>query len=208
MKTFNQLINEAVVAMPEFFHPMLNNPDDPDGKFWKAIANANDGGDGVDKSHFEKVTKQAKELFGAVSLLGDEYAELAAPINDIVKKLNKDSKNAVSTGTTNTEAKSLNMFVLAIKSIDSYFSNKKWYPDATVKIKAGYVPFRGALKDPKIKYRMIVRVEEPLTDSAAQVIKGVRSLNPATLDYVAGVEFNKDKTAFQILFTSTLGYKR
>lgn len=208
MKTFNQYINECAVTVPEFFHPMLNNPDDPDGKFWKAIANANDGGDGIDKSHFEKVSKQAKELFGAVSLLGDEYTELAAPINNIVKKLNKDSKKAVTTGATNAEVKNLNMFVLAIKTIDSYFSNKQWYPNATVKIKAGYVPFRGSSKDPKIKYRMIVRVEEPLTDSAAQVIKSVRSLNPATLDYVAGLEFNKDKTAFQILFTSTLGYKR
>ena len=208
MKTFNQFINESVIVIPNFYHADLSSDKDPDSKFWAAVANANDETEGVDKQRLENIAKKAKDLYSMVAALGEEYTKLAQPIHDIVKKINSDAKSMVQTGASPSEIKQLQSYILCLHAIDADFSTKKWYSSASLAIKYGYVPFRGSTKDPKIKYRLIVRVEEPLTDSAVQVIKRIKNLNPCTQDYIAGIEFNKDHTAFQVLFASNPGYKR
>ena len=208
MKTFSDILNESVITVPAFYHPDLGSLRDADGKFWMAITNANDTPDKIDKAHIETIIKKSKELYSLVASLGGEYASLAQPIHDIVKKLKSDIKGQVQIGASPNEIKQLQNYLICLAAIDGDFSTKQWYPTSKVAIKYGYVPFRGSAKDAKIKYRMVVRTMDPLSDSAVQVIKRVKNLNPLTQDYIAGIEFNKDHTAFQILFSSNPGYKR
>lgn len=207
MKNFSEKIDESVINIPEFNHPQLKDPQDLDGRFWVAIANANDPDNEVSKQQLEKIIKGCKDVYSSLAMWGGEYQEMATCLTDMIKQLDKKLKTAVST-TSDSDIKSLRTTMTVVKEIDSSFSSHRWYNKANVSIKAGYVPFRGSVKDTKIKFRFIVRSAEPFSQSQIQSIKHVCIASPLTADYIAGIEFNKDNTAFQILISNTPGYKR
>lgn len=207
MKNFSTLITEANITIPQFNHKDLNNPRDPEGKFWKALSTANEETDKASKNTYDKAIKMAKDLYSLLTgMIGDDDIEAAKKhASDIVKHLENSSAGALEE-TSVGDQKFLRNCVHVIQTADDILSHKRFYKDAEVDVKAGYVPFKGAAKDPKIKYRMVVRCKNPIND--IKVVKAIVSATPITKDYIAGIEWNKDRTAFAILITNSPGYRR
>lgn len=210
MKNFSTLISEAAIVVPQFNHQDLNEPRDPNGKFWQTINAANEEPEKSSKGSYNKTLKLAHELYLSITSLNsnEDLTEAAKLISDATKRIEKSAADAVDeVGTADT--KMLKTYLYLIANIDNLLKNKPWYKKCNVDIKAGYVPFRGSQKDQKIKYRMLFNMESSIPESSAkEIIKTIPSASPLHTDYVAGIEWNKDKTAFAILFTSTPGYKR
>lgn len=209
MKTFSNLITESIVV-PQFHHKDLNTPRDPDGKFWKAIEAANETTDKAPKGSYAKAVKAAKDLYSAlVAMENDESVTKARDmVSDVVKLLDRASEDTVEEMSA-TDMRQLRNYLFIIANIDQYLSRKVFYANATVDIKAGYVPFKGATKDPKIKYRMVVNAASPISGNIAkEIVRTITDQSPLHLDYVAGIEWKKDNTAFAVLFTNSPGYKR
>lgn len=207
MKDFNEIIKESI-TLPQFIHPNLANPKDPEDKFWKVISACNDDSNEVTKQQLEKLIKQSKDLYASLTLLGDDYNESADHLTGLIKSLSTKHKDAISNNSSEKDLTVLKKMISCMGACDKCLSSHRWYNNTKASIKANYVPFRGSEKDNKIKYRMVYRRETPFTDSEITNIKKVRNINPLVQDYVAGVEFNKNKDAFQIMFTGTPGYKR
>lgn len=209
MKTFSTLITEAI-TLPEFKHPDLNKPRDPEGKFWKAIDAANETGDKPSKNIYRKAIKLAKDLYAQlVELPEDEdIVDARYCASEAVKHIEKSAGDTVEAISVADE-RMLKQYVFLIKAIDNLLKNKPFYKKGHVDIKAGYVPFRGAAKDPKVKYRMVISYQGEIPAAAIKEInKDVATLNPLAADFICGIEFNKSKTQVQILFTNSQGYKR
>lgn len=210
MKTFSTLITESNITVPQFKHKDLNNPRDEEGKFWKAITAANEESPKASKGAYAKAIKLAKELYSVlVGMPEDEdIVDARHCASEAVKYLEKSSGDAIEE-LGSADLKQLRNYIFIIANVDEYLSHKNFYKGAQVDIKAGYVPFKGAAKDPKIKYRMVVRAFAPISEQIAKdIVKSIRSQSPLHSDYVAGIEWNKDKSAFAVLFTNSPGYKR
>lgn len=207
MKTFSSLINEAVITVPHFIHKDLNTPRDPEGKFWKAVDAANEESDKASKNTYDKAIKLAKDLYSVLTSMpdDDDIKTSRNHASDIVKHLEKSSAGSLEE-TSVGDQKFLRNCIHIIQTADGILSHKRFYKDAGVDVKAGYVPFKGAAKDPKIKYRMIVRCKSTINDP--KTAQSIMSATPITKDYIAGIEWNKDKNAFAILITNSPGYKR
>lgn len=209
MKNYSTIINEDVITLPQFTHPDLINPRDPDGKFWMAIKAANDVPEKASKTAYNKAIKMAKDLYSALVAIGDPDVKGAMKMtNDIVSLLEKSSKDTIEeTGTS--DIKALKTYLFIISNIDNVFKTKTWFKTSHVDVKAGYVPFRGASKDPKVKYRMVYTLENPVSEDVAKgITKTILTLSPLHKDYVASVEWKRDRTAFMINISNTAGYKR
>ena len=208
MKTFSTLITEANLTIPTFKHKDLNKPRDPEGKFWKAVEAANDESEKASRGTYEKTLKLAKDLYTALTNMpeDEDIVDARHCASEAVKFIEKSSKGTVDEVGV-ADLKFLRNCVHIIKTADDLLSHKRYYKDATVDVKAGYVPFKGAAKDPKIKYRMVVRANAPIKDQAT-INKTLIDATPITKDYIAGVEWNGDKSAFAILITNSPGYKR
>lgn len=208
MKTFSTLITEAVVAVPQFNHPDLNKPRDPEGKFWMAIGAANEESEKAPKGTYVKAIKLAKELYGILSGMpeDEDIVDARYCASEAVKHLEKSSNDALEE-TSTSDQKFLRNCIHIIQTADGILSHKRFYKECEVDVKAGYIPFRGAAKDPKIKYRMIVRCKKAITD-ARSISKAITESTPITKDLIAGIEWNKDFSAFAILITNSPGYKR
>lgn len=207
MKTFSTLIMEAAIAVPEFNHKDLNNPRDPEGKFWKAITAVNDETEKSPKGTYDKAIKLAKDLYSILTgMVDDDDIDTAKKhASDIVKHLENSSTGAIEEVSTGDQ-KFLRNCIHIIQTADGILSHKRFYKDSEVDVKAGYVPFRGAAKDPKVKYRIVVRCKTPINDIKS--VNAIIGATPITKDYIAGIEWNKDRTAFAILITNSPGYKR
>lgn len=209
MKSFSNLITESI-ALPEFSHPDLNKPRDPDGKFWKAIEAANEKSDRSSKGSYDKAIKAAKALYALLVELDDDKNVVAARdhVSNATKALEAASGDTIEEFSA-TDVRQLKQYIYLIKSIDSTLRHKPFYKKGHVDMKAGYVPFRGASKDPKVKYRMVIHSPEGISVNAIKDIrKDIGALNPLASDYICGIEFNKDNSAVQILFTNSPGYRR
>lgn len=210
MKNFSTLITESNITVPQFKHKDLNKPRDEEGKFWKAIAAANEESSKASKGAYAKAIKLAKELYSIlVGMPEDEdIVDARYCASEVVKYLEKSSGDAIEELGA-TDLKQLRNYIFIIANIDEYLSHKTFYKNAQVDIKAGYVPFKGAAKDQKIKYRMVVRASAPISEQIAKdIMKNVRNQSPLHSDYIAGIEWNKDRSAFAVLFTNSPGYKR
>lgn len=212
MKSFSTLITEGV-TIPEFTHPHLKNPNDPTGRFWRTLDAANETGEKASRGTYTKAVKTAKELYALlVGMENDpELVKARDLVAEAVKIIEKASGDTVDEMGTN-DIKSLKNLLFIIQGIDSYLNRKSFYKKAKVDIKSGYVPLRGRPKpDPKISYRMVVLLPAGDTISegvAKDITKAIKSMGPLHADYVAGVEFNGDRSGFQILFSKTPGYKK
>lgn len=208
MKSFSTLITESVITVPQFVHPDLNNPRDPEGKFWKAIEAANDESDKASKGTYAKAIKLAKELYALLTGMPDDedITKARTCASDAVKCLEKSSADAIEE-TSTADQKFLRNCIHVIQMTDKTLSHKRFYKECEVDVKAGYVPFRGATKDPKIKYRIVVRGKKPITDTKV-ISRLIADATPITKDYIAGIEWNKDFSAFAVLITNSPGYKR
>lgn len=208
MKSFSTLIAESNVTVPTFKHKDLNTPRDPEGKFWKAIAAANETGEKASKRTYDKAVKLAKELYSIlVNMPEDEdIVDARYSVSETIKHLEKSSAGAIE-DTSTADQNYLRNCIHVIQMTDEALSHKRFYKECEVDVKAGYVPFRGAAKDPKIKYRIVVRCKKPIPDQKA-INKAIAEATPITKDYIAGIEWNKDSTAFAVLITNSPGYKR
>lgn len=208
MKTFSTLINESVLNIPEFKHSDLNNPRDPEGKFWKAVEAANADSEKASKGTYDKALKLAKELYTILTNMPEDEAIVNAKFHarEAVAEIEKSSKDAFEEVGT-SDLKFLRNCIHIIQTVDELLSHKRFYKEADVDVKAGYVPFKGAAKDPKIKYRIVVRCKANVADPKA-INKAIMGATPITKDYAAGVEWNKDQSAFAVLITNSPGYKR
>jgi len=210
MKNFSTIISEAAVVIPQFSHPDLQTPRDPNGKFWQLIAAANEEPDKASKGTYNKVLKTAKDLYASlISMNKDEEIDKAAKlISDATKLIEKSAADSVDEVGT-SDVKQLRTYLYLIANIDNLLKHKTWFKSSHVDVKAGYVPFRGSQKDPKIKYRMVFNLEQPCPEaSVKEIMRTIPSASPLHTDYIAGIEWKKDKTAFSVLFTNTPGYKR
>jgi hypothetical protein len=207
MKNFTELITEAALELPQFSHPDLNSPRDPEGKFWKAVAAANEGG--IPKSAYDKALRAAKDLYTYLTgLEGDEVVQARKSVSDAVGLLTKVADTATE-GMSASDMRTMRNYIFMIQGIDSALKTKPWYKQAHVDIKAGYVPFRGSSKDLKIKYRMLLTCASPLSPGQIKdIYKAIPALSPLHSDYIAGIEVNKDLSAIAILFSNSQGYKR
>lgn len=208
MKSFSTLITEAVITVPQFVHADLNNPRDPEGKFWKAIEAANDESEKASKGTYTKAIKLAKELYSVLTGMPDDEDIVDARhcASEAVKYLEKSSNGAIEE-TSTADQKFLRNCVHVIQMTDGVLSHKRFYKECEVDVKAGYVPFRGAAKDPKIKYRIVVRCKKQIQEPKV-IGRLITDATPITKDYVAGIEWNKDFSAFAVLITNSPGYKR
>lgn len=210
MKTFSTLINESSLTVPRFKHDDLNNPRDGEGKFWKTIAAANEEPKKAPKSTYTKALKLAKELYGILINMPEDEDIVDAQYcaSETVKYITKSSNDAFDEISA-ADLKQLRNYLFIISNVDEYLSHKAFYKNARVDVKAGYVPFRGATKDSKIKYRIVVHAAAPISEPIAKdIVKTIKSQSPIHSDYVAGIEWNKDMSAFAILLTNSPGYKR
>lgn len=207
MKTFSSLITESALNLPQFKHQDLNKPRDPEGKFWKAVEAANTESEKATKGTYDKALKLAKELYTILTNMPEDEAIVNAKFHtrEAVSEIEKSSKDSLEEVGV-SDLKFLRNCVHIIQTVDGILSHKRFYKDATVDVKAGYVPFRGAAKDPKIKYRIVVRVKVPVDPKA--ITGAIMDATPITKDYVAGVEWNKERSAFAVLITNSPGYKR
>lgn len=208
MKTFSTLITESNLTVPTFKHKDLNTPRDPEGKFWKAVAAANETSDKASKGTYDKAVKLAKDLYSTlVNMPNDEdIIDAMSHMRMVIDDLEKSSSGSLEE-VGSADLKFLRNCIHIIQTADAILSHKRFYKDAEVDVKAGYVPFKGAAKDPKIKYRMVVRCKAPIADTKS-LSKSLINATPITKDYVAGIEWNKDLSAFAILITNSPGYKR
>lgn len=206
MKTFSTLISEAL-TVPQFKHPELNKPNDPEGKFWKAIAAANETNDKASKGLYDKAIKLAKELYSTLTGMPEDgdLADAKFNVREAINSIEKSSTDSIEEFGT-ADLKFLRNCLHIIQNVDEVLSHKRFYKNATVDVKAGYVPFKGAAKDPKIKYRIVVRVKVPVDPKA--INDAIINATPITKDYIAGIEWNKDRSAFAVLITNSPGYKR
>lgn len=207
MKSFSTYITEGAIEIPEFIHPQLNKPNDPDGKFWMMLKAVNSP---TGKSSYKKMLDYCKSAYQAGIGITDDPAidKVQELLNDAITSIEnamRDVPDEMSVG----EVKAFKSMVFLISTIDKRLSKHRWYKSSTVDIKAGYIPFRGSAKDPKIKYRMVVKMPEAPSE---QIMKGISKdlciLTPVHRDYVASTEWNKEHTAFMITFTNTPGYRR
>lgn len=208
MKTFSTLVTEANITLPQFKHGNLNTPRDPEGKFWKAIAAANDESEKASKGTYARAIKAAKELYTLLTNIpeDEDIVDARHCASELVKHLEKSSGDAIE-DVGASDLKFLRNCVHIIQNVDSILSHKRFYKEAEVDVKAGYVPFRGAAKDPKIKYRIVVRCKTPI-ENAKALSRSIMEATPITKDYVAGIEWNKDMTAFAVLISNSPGYRR
>lgn len=208
MKSFSTLITEAVITVPQFTHTDLNNPRDPEGKFWKAIEAANEESEKASKSTYTKAIKLAKELYGILTGMPEDKDIVDARhcASEVVNHLEKSSNGAIEEMGT-ADQKFLRNCIHVIQVTDGILAHKRFYKECEVDVKAGYVPFKGAAKDPKIKYRIVIRCKKPVQEPKA-ISKLIAGATPITKDYVAGIEWNKDFSAFAVLITNSPGYKR
>lgn len=209
MKTFSTLVTESNITVPQFKHKDLNNPRDPDGKFWKAIAAANEESEKATKSSYDKAIKLAKELYLALSNMPeDEYlAGAKFNVHDALNSIEKSSTDSFDEVGA-ADLKFLRNCLHIVQNTDDVLSHKRFYKDASVDVKAGYVPFKGATKDPKIKYRIVVHCNALKLADMKQLNKDIINATPITKDYIAGIDWNKDLSAFAVLITNSPGYKR
>lgn len=210
MKTFSQSINESNIVLPEFVHHDLKNPRDEDGMFWKAIEALNNAETSSTRNSFDRAEKQAKDLYQTLLSCGndkeiEDARKCVGDLINIIRKSATDTPEELSA----SDAKMLKIYLFIIQKIDSWACTKKWYNQAKLDVKAGYVALRGAAKDPKIKYRIVLTCSEPVSESAAKELnRSIRNLSPLHMDYVAGIEWNKDRTKLQILLSKSPGYHR
>ncbi len=210
MKNFSTIINEDTITIPQFNHPDLQNPRDPEGKFWMAIAAANETSDKAPKGSYLKALKISKDLYNAlIALENDKDIEKARDLtNEISKLIEKASDDTIEEMAT-SDTKALRTYLFIVANIDRAFKSKNWFKSAHVDVKAGYVPFRGASKDPKIKYRLIYTLANPVSEQVAKdITKTIPGLSPLHKDYIASIEWKKDRSAFMVTFTNSPGYKR
>lgn len=210
MKTFNNLINENNIDIPEFIHPDLKTPRDPEGKFWKAIEAGNATSDRSSKRQYSKAIDLGKELYALLSQLDNDDAVVQARqyVSDAVKKLEKTSKDLMDE-MSSTEVKLMKIYLFILSNFDNWARTKRWYTGSKVDVKSGYVPFKGNSKDPKVRYRILVTLSAPVSEPYARDIsRSIRTASPLHTDYIAGIEWNKEKNKFQILLTGAPGYKR
>lgn len=210
MKTFNNLINENNIDIPEFSHKDLKTPRDPEGKFWKTIEAGNITSDRSSKRQYSKAIDLGKELYALLSQLDNDTSVIQARqyVSDAVKSLEKTSKDLLDE-MSSVDIKLMKIYLFIISNFDSWAKSKRWYSGCRLDVKAGYIPFKGSQKDQKIRYRILVTLAEPVSESTARDIsRSIRAASPLHGDYVAGIEWNKDRNKFQILLTGTPGYKR
>lgn len=209
MKTFSQAINEGIVV-PEFIHPQLNKPNDPNGKFWTLIGASNAESDKSSKKQYVKVCKLANDLYSELSLMtpDDNLTKAMGLISDALNYLNKSGEDAPEELSA-ADTKYMRNVLTIIQGIDARLSKHRWYKESSVDVKAGYVPLKGTSKDPKIKYRVLVTLKQPVSEQQKRSIdRDVMSMTPLHRNYVAGVEWSKDLNKFSILITNSEGYKR
>lgn len=208
MKSFSTLVTESNIVLPQFKHKDLNNPRDPEGKFWKAVAAANEETEKATKGTYSKALKLAKELYTLLMNMpeDEDIVDARYHAREATYHIEASSTDALEEVGT-ADLKFLRNCLHIIQGTDEILSHKRFYKEAEVDVKAGYVPFKGAAKDPKIKYRMVVRSKAPITD--AKVLgRTIINATPITKDYIAGIEWNKDFSAFAVLITNSPGYKR
>ena len=208
MKTFTTAINEGV-SIPQFVHPELNTPNDPDGKFWTLVNLSNKEYDKTSKKSYSKVSKLANDLYTELTMMtsDDNISQAMEMISQAMVLINKSSEDAPEEMTSN-DLKWLKNVMFLIQGIDARLSKHRWYKDAHIDVKAGYVPMKGTGKNTKIKYRVLVKLPQAVSD---QVYKGITrdilNMSPMHRNYIAGIEWNKEHTKFSILITNTEGYK-
>lgn len=210
MKNFSDLITESVVSVPQFIHQDLNQPRDKDGKFWLAIKAANETTDKASKGTYEKALKASKDLYSMlIGMDNDPDIKKAQDlVSDVSKLIAKASEDTIEE-TSASDAKMLRNYIYIIKLIDHAMQHKSWYKSCHIDVKAGYVPFRGSTKDPKIKYRIVVNLQAGVSENIVKEInKTIPQLSPIHSDYVASVEWNKDRKAFAVMLSNSQGYKR
>jgi hypothetical protein len=207
MKQFSTYITEAAIALPEFNHTDLKTPRDPNGRFWKSIEAANE--QSIPRASYSKALNMAKDLYTYLTTLeGDDVKTARDQIDAAVKSLKK-SVDSADEGMSSSDIRVLKNHLFIISGIDNAFKNRPWYKKARIDVKAGYVPFRGSAKDPKIKYRVLITLDSPLSDGQLKdIYKTIPSLSPIHGDFVAGIESNKEHTAVAILISNSQGYKR
>lgn len=208
MKSFTNYINEGI-ELPKFIHPELNNPNDPDGKFWTMIGNTNIKSDKTSKRTYLKIGKMANDLYTELSMFtpDDQITAAMDLISQATNHINKSSEDAPDEMSAQ-DVKWLRNVLFIVQGVDSRLSKYRWYKNCHIDVKAGYVPLKGSNKNPKIKYRILVKLPEPATDRVYKgVNKDITNMSPLHRNYVAGIEWNKEHTKFSILITNTEGYK-
>lgn len=210
MKDFTTLITEANVEVPQFNHPDLNTPRDPNGKFWKTIEAANETSDRSTKSAYNKALKTAKDLYAQLLAMDNDPEVVRARdlVDDAIKAINKTSVDAFD-AMSSADVKMIRTYLYIIAGIDNAMKSKSWFKNSHVDVKAGYIPLRGMAKDPRIKYRMLFTLDSPVSDGIVKdVRKIISNISSVHQDYVAGVEWNKEKDTFAVLLSNTPGYRR
>lgn len=209
MKPFSKSINESI-QIPTFVHPQLNEPNDPDGKFWTLIAMSNIESEKASKRTYSKLYKIANDLYTEISMLPHDENLKQAMDNlrmaiDLLRLSGEDAPDELSSA----DVKWLKNVLFILQGIDARLSKHRWYKDSTIDVKAGYVPLKGTGKDPKIKYRVLVKLPNPASDQVYRGInRDIMNMSPMHRNYVAGIEWNKEHTKFSILITNSEGYKK
>lgn len=209
MKNFSTIITESAILVPEFIHPDLVTPRDSNGRFWKTIENANEMSGKTSKVAYARAQKLAKELYSTLITIEDEnVAKVCDCVNDVAKALDKAAAGALE-DISQSDLKLMRNYLFIIQKIDAAMSNKSWFKSARVDVKAGYAPYKGASKDPKIKYRMVYNLENAVAQSTAKEInRTIKNLSLLHADYVASVEWNSSLTSFAVMLSNSPGYKR
>ena len=210
MKNFSDLITESTVSVPQFVHPDLNEPRDKEGKFWLAIKAANETSDKASKGTYDKALKASKDLYSMlIGMDNDPDIKKAQDlVSDVSKLIDKASADTLEE-TSASDAKMLRNYIYIIRLIDHAMQHKQWYKQCHIDVKAGYVPWRGSGKDPKIKYRIVFNLQAGVSENIVKEInKTIPQLSPLHTDYVASIEWNKEHKAFAVMLSNSQGYKR